>query len=221
MNNYTAASKFNKALWKNTIMIINNRKLCGLEFDEQQIHDEQYALLWKEHLAHVAQAKLMQTSFSNPENEKIKGYFFIGVRPTLQTSLKEFIELVNKWMNRSEGLLSEYTCVLEQKGESDETLGEGFHMHMLVRSDTCRSKPEMIRYLKSTFGKTCPEPDVEILTFKNRIEERIKYITEHQSIDGHKEPTMEWDKKWRNNIGINNTYIRGDGPIKSRPSFFP
>lgn len=143
-----------------------------------------------------------------------KQAYFITVRPdTKKVSLHQFYNDVRKFVDRK--CFIEYKLSFEQKGVSDETLGDGFHVH-IVASMKQRSKGEVLRDTVNTFKGYTLANCVQVHTTRNPAELVENYLVNYQSDDGHKAPTQQWDAAWRAREGLANLYKSPDGmPIKS------
>lgn len=143
-------------------------------------------------------------------------WYMITIRPdTSKCDFETFYEKVRKFSQRS--FFKEYTLSFEQKGTSDDTLGNGFHVH-IVADTTHRSKGECLRDSKSTFSGIAAENCIDVRTTKNPKDIIQQYLVEYESSDDHKKPTMEWDHKWRQNNNLENLYTNVSGvPIRAKP----
>lgn len=134
-----------------------------------------------------------------------KQAYFITIRPDCsKCSLLEFMCKVEEYLKRKCFLA--YTLSYEQKGTSDETIGQGFHCHIVAEMKQ-RSKTEVIRDTISSWKKWIDEGKIasnciQVDVTKNPDELVQNYLIEYKSDDDHKLPTKEWDDKWRSNIGI-------------------
>jgi len=116
----------------------------------------------------------------------------VGIRPKEGTPFKEFHDKVILFVTAA---LWDGECVFtfEQKGTSDDTLGQGFHAHIVGKSS--RTKSAIVKEAKRRFGAWCPEPNVRKLT---RVQEYIQdYFIDYKCDDHDKASTKEWDAKWR------------------------
>jgi len=128
--------------------------------------------------------------------------YFITLRPDdKRVSFDDFQQKVIEYLNRK--CFITYDCSFEQKGESDETLGNGFHCHIIAKMKQL-SKAHVLRDTLSSFknidwiAPNC----IKILPTKNGKELVQNYLIDYKSEDGHKIVTQAWDDKWRDNLGI-------------------
>lgn len=131
--------------------------------------------------------------------EKQTWHITVRPDPTL-VDCATFAAMVDKYLCRRE--FEWYFASLEQKGTSLETLGDGFHVHMVVKSTNMRSVAEILRGMKASF-LTIAKPSaiqVDNLRRSSDVKTVVAYQLAHASHDGHKEPTQEWDAKWRDTL---------------------
>lgn len=147
-----------------------------------------------------------------PQGEK--QCYFITVRPdTKKITFTDFYNDVRKFVERK--CFIDYKLSFEQKGMSAETLGEGFHVH-IVAALKQRSKGEVLRDTQNTFKRYTAPNCIEVLTTKNPAELVENYLVNYHSDDGHKAPTKEWDAQWRTRENLDSLYSNPGGlPIKS------
>lgn len=116
----------------------------------------------------------------------------VGIRPRDGTPFEEFRDKVIQFSTAAlwDG---ETVFTFEQKGTSDDTLGQGFHAHIVGKSS--RTKSAILKEAKRRFGAWCPEPNVRKLT---RVQQYIQdYFVDYKCDDHDKACTQEWDAKWR------------------------
>lgn len=152
-------------------------------------------------------AKQLHDDYVDIMGKDTINWFFITVRPTPETTWEDFYDKVYKFTQRK--CIQQYTLSFEQKGTNEETLGTGFHFHM-VANTTHRSKGECLRDTQSTFAKICADNAVQINPTKNPNDIIQKYLINYEANDGHKACTKEWDEKWRNKMGLKPLYTEED-----------
>lgn len=136
-------------------------------------------------------------------------YYFITVRPDeKRCSFDQFYDHVKKFTERK--CFEDFELVFEQKGTTSDTLGSGFHVHILAHMRQ-RSKTEVLRDAISSFRKVADDNCVQVDIVKTNVdEERVRnYMHQHTSKDGHKEETKEWDDLWRVALGLLPYYMGG------------
>lgn len=152
----------------------------------------------------IAIATLLHEDYKEVSQLSPINYYFITIRPDEKLiDFDSFYTLVKKFINRA--CFIDYTLSFEQKGITDETLGVGFHCH-IVANMTQRSRKEALRDTQSTF-KSCTAPNcIDVKTTRNPKELVENYMIAYESDDGHKIVTKTWDEKWRESKGLQNTY---------------
>lgn len=122
--------------------------------------------------------------------------FMITIRPECKKiNLHTFKQDVDSYIQRKM-FKHIHGCSFEQKGTSDDTLGNGFHVH-IVAETTCRSKGELLRNTISTFQQYTAAQCIQVDVCKNPESVVQDYLIDYKSQDGHKEITKEWDSLWR------------------------
>lgn len=207
MNSYTAAARMNKEAIKAAMRVA---KLdTSKSFEEH--YDDQISMAMKVaevnmNLAadlHIMWKKVAETKglYKKPEQK-----YFITVRPdTAKVSFRDFYALVSKFVARA--CFQKFALSFEQKGTSPESLGQGFHVH-IVADMKQRSKGEVLRDTISTF-KDCTAPNcVQVDTLKNDtdVERVYGYLVDYSSNDDHKMATKSWDEMWRVKEGLEQLY---------------
>lgn len=147
----------------------------------------------------------------------LKQTYFITVRPdTKKITFKNFMILCNKYFSRK--CFNTFLYSYEQKGTSPETLGQGFHIHIIAEM-TFKSKGETLRATQSTFNQ-CTAPncvDVSLVKTQKDYENINGYLLNYESKDGHKIITKEWDTLWRQKNNLHDIYNNefGSLPVSS------
>lgn len=136
-------------------------------------------------------------------------WYHISIRPNdKKISFFDFYDNVRKLVERK--CFKQFHLVFEQKGEVENDIGNGFHCH-IVADMIQKSKGEVLRDIKSTFNKMIKDGQLaencmQVDTTRNPDEIINKYLTNHESKDGHKEKTKETDKLWREKMNIESYY---------------
>lgn len=159
------------------------RKILHYQMKVQEVYDE------------------VMSQYAEPE-EKQK--YFITIRPDEKIcNFNMFARQIAKYVKRA--CILSYTLTYEQKGESFDELGKGFHCH-IVADGTWKSKGEALRDTQSTFKHLCAPNCIDIKTTKNAKDIIQNYMIDYKSNDEHKEKTMVYDQAWRLELGINAIY---------------
>lgn len=146
-----------------------------------------------------------------PERKEIiYDYLWLTVNPSPETNLSTFIQIVQKMLQKK--WIQSYVYVYEQRGQSEEELGKGFHLHAIIKKPEDKSPAHCIRELASTFKKVCDTSNYHLFYTKWIGQE--EYIRKLEYILGQKESTLEnnkeqkqaMDKIWRNARSIEPYY---------------
>lgn len=124
-----------------------------------------------------------------PSKEKT---YFITIGFKKGITPKDTIEVIKKGMSKK--WIINYSIAHEQRGETLETMGEGYHIHVLAKVEPKKKKCEMIRELANTF-KSYVEGDnyIDIRPVTNNVENVEKYM-QGEKKDANKKPKAEIDK---------------------------
>lgn len=187
---------------------------CGILKDDcnlSEVFEEYFARECKSALREIDLMQRMRDIIAEPFGELITGTkstphtYFITIRPDCSKVTFELFKVqVDKLLSRA--CFKSYDYSYEQKGVTEETLGEGFHVH-IVAEMTMRSKSEVLRACLSTFnqwvtnGLIAPNC-IEVCITKNGAKIVQDYLIDYKSDDDHKEVTKEWDEKWRTRLSL-------------------
>nr|QGF19378.1 hypothetical protein [Antarctic circular DNA molecule] len=140
------------------------------------------------------------------EGAKTSTTYFITIRPAPgRVSFEEFYACARKYTTRK--CFITFKLSFEQKGTSEGTLGEGFHLHCIAKM-TQRSKGEVLRDTVSSFAKCCDPQGVDIRSISTETDviNTTKYLVDYVSKNGHKILTKECDTLWRSKNDISSIY---------------
>ena len=129
--------------------------------------------------------------------------FFVTIRPSPDADWPAFRDKVHKWCGTSMAW-SWNAYVFEQKGMSDDTLGAGFHVH-IVGSSTLH-KANLLNRCADAFKKFAAKAAIQVSYANTPWKVWNRYLLNHDSTDGHKELTKKWDAKWREREGLKHAY---------------
>lgn len=132
-------------------------------------------------------------------------YCLITVNPdTTKITLSQFTKLIDKVAHSA--MFSECKYAFEQRGESPDDLGKGFHVHMLVKN---KVKPSQIRRnLKRIFLKPgyCGHPKhIDVKQVKEGTLSQVEDYLNGLKGDG-KEAKVCMDSPWRLQNGLKALY---------------
>lgn len=200
MNFFTAGAKMAKEVDKRLRLCeaVGNDAITKEMIEEQVLNNNiramkygcQLALAYKEVATEMG---LLRGTSTNT--------FMITIRPECQKiNLHTFKQDVNRYLERKM-FKHIYICSYEQKGTSLDTLGYGYHVHIIAET-TCRSKGEVLRNTISTFERYTASNCIQVDVCKNPESVKQDYLIDYKSQDGHKEITKKWDSLWRQKEGI-------------------
>lgn len=148
------------------------------------------------------------------DKSKLVGNYFVTVRPDEQLiDFTSFKAIVDQYVTRK--IWKEVFYSFEQKGESLETLGTGFHFHMIINGTSCTSKAQVLDRTISTFKCCTADNCIEVCYIPDhqQRQNRVNYLVDYTSKKGYKINTKIWDALWRQSIGLQDTY--GICPLSS------
>lgn len=130
--------------------------------------------------------------------------FHVTIRPRPDvTDFESFRSLVVKYTQSKAFAACCYT--FEQKGLSDDTIGTGFHAHMVVRLAAGRTKTHCLQ----TAGKLtemCGNAGLQFDKASRPWAIIENYWLNYESRDGHKADTQHWDSLWRSKMNLQPLY---------------
>ena len=129
--------------------------------------------------------------------------FFVTIRPAPDADWPKFRDKVHKWCGTSMAW-SWNAYVFEQKGMSDDTLGAGFHVHIVGRSTL--HKANLLNRCADAFKDFAAKAAIQVSYANSAWKVWNRYLLNHTSTDGHKELTKKWDAKWREREGLKHAY---------------
>jgi len=127
-------------------------------------------------------------------------WYMITIRPAEgAVNFNVFRAKIEEYLARK--CFLDYKYSFEQKGQSWETLGHGFHVH-IVANTKHTSKANLLRDTLSSFNRWIEKGHVaqnciNVLPVSNPEEMIQRYLIDYHSDDDHKIVTKEYDEKWR------------------------
>lgn len=209
MNSLTCASKLCKQVDK---QLASHLLALGYTPDAEEIESIRAKidkLAMDQLRVHMKKAVEIQAMFkeilpTRDAQERATQTYFITVRPDSErTTLAEFIKITEKFSKRVMFKYGSYSY--EQKGVTRETLGQGYHMHMIVKT-TAGAKGEVLRATQSSFKKIAKDEYCDVKLCKNPKSHTQKYLVDYESNDNHKIVTKEWDSIWRSQNDLESLY---------------
>lgn len=129
-------------------------------------------------------------------------WYFITVRPP-SDNFQAFYTAIAKTLQRK--CFLRFLASFEQKGVTESTLGEGYHVHIVAKMRQ-RSKGEVLRDLASSLRTICAENFIDVKVTKNGEQMFRRYCIDYESEDGHKIVTKEFDALWRRRMNLQDYY---------------
>lgn len=149
--------------------------------------------------------------YKTPENNNNKcQYYLVTIRPDPKKDVKwnDFKAACEKFAKTKQS--TEMAWSFEQKGESESTLGVGFHCHYVLKWP--RGFSNLLQQLNQKFlSKFCGPSGIQVDGTYGPYELVQNYLIDYESKDKHKILTKEWDTLWREQNGIDPLYTKGWG----------
>lgn len=142
------------------------------------------------------------------KNKKENGnYMFINVNPASNISLFSFLKIIDKFIKRK--YILDYLYVLEQRGESLEELGKGFHLHMIIKKKESKSFNTLTKDAGMVFNPMCDTSNYHFFNTQYikecDMEKRRNYIIGRKA-DPKKHLKQDMDIIWRKENNIKSYY---------------
>lgn len=128
-------------------------------------------------------------------------WYSLTVSPASSVPFVTFYAAAQKFLSRN-CVLEIAGVTFEQRGQTEDTAGTGFHLHAYIR---CKQQKyaELARDARSTFKDSNVKCGVVTGDAKDVF---ARYCLRYESSDGHKEKTREMDALWRQRMGLENAY---------------
>lgn len=141
------------------------------------------------------------------QDKKFKSDFlFITINPYENFDFRKFIEIIEKSVKKP--WIKKYMYVIEQRGETEDELGKGFHTHMLIDKGSFAFSTARREFL-SSFKRVCDTSNFHCFNFAMSkevdIPKRVKYMI-GQKADENKWKKQEMDKVYRRVLGLKEFY---------------
>lgn len=215
MNFYTLASKMEKSIMQETnnelkLYMENNNLKCEDDIPK----DEKDKIKIRVEEKHITQFKMtcklgikLMNTFRELASTPSEKYYFITIRPDeTKINFLQFYKNIYNLIQRK--CFISYKLSFEQKGTDNESMGKGFHVHIIANMKQ-QSPGNVLRDIYSSVKEytafNCI--DVKTLYTQQDIDNVEQYITEYKSDDDHKIITKECDIIWREKNNIANIYI--------------
>ena len=137
-------------------------------------------------------------------------YIFLTINPNPHITLLDFLGKINKMMSKK--WITNYLYVFEQRGETLEELGKGFHFHLILEKPKTKKYSEMMRELANSANAVTDSSNYNFFNIKNISDEekerKILYITSRKA-DTLKHLKQDMDVIWRKNNNLLSYYNIG------------
>lgn len=164
----------------------------------------------------------LEEIYSKIKNRRSNGgalyrYYWVTVNVAPGVGLADLQAKIEKYVHRK--IIKRAEWVIEQRGKSENTMGEGMHMHMLVEQSGALFLGDFTRNTRNTF-KTLVGNDlhVHVLGCKSEkdVEARRKYmegekVGKTEAEGAEKREKCAIDKVWRLKNNILPMYIHDNG----------
>ncbi len=135
------------------------------------------------------------------------GYVFITINPRSDVKLETFRDKVDKFVNRN--MFTEYRYVFEQRSETEDEMGKGFHAHILLKRNLDYKPSKIVVNTKNTFKGITQVDNPQILNIQtigaDFAKDKDEYITGVKTGVG-KDKKQEIDILWRKAENIESVY---------------
>lgn len=135
--------------------------------------------------------------------EKEKNMYWMTINPKPDTPLEKFKLIITAFLKRK--MVLSYHYALEQRGKTNETMGEGIHVHILMYSYD--RKPHIIRNTYSTFKSIIGSKEsIDVKKYPSDYHsEKLQYLN-GTKWDDEKEDSVKINNQWRINNNIDSVY---------------
>lgn len=133
--------------------------------------------------------------------------YMITIRPNENTLWETFYNDTESYISANLHRWKWVSYAYEQKGTNDDELGKGFHVHIILKTDTINYYPMHIlrntqKYFKQYVAPNC----VQVDSIKN-FDRACEYISGDKRLpngepDKEKLKAVAMDNKWRQKVGI-------------------
>lgn len=142
--------------------------------------------------------------------EILYDYLFVTVNPSSESTFQVFEQLINKATTKK--WMTHYVYVIEQRGQTLDELGKGFHLHLILKKPEGKVPSHIVRELASTFKKVCDTSNFHFFNTKWISEEeyrrKLKYLLGQKEFteSDRKDLKQQMDIVWREKMNIKKSY---------------
>jgi len=197
MNFYTLAAKMNKIKRK------HYNQLRDEEESPQKAQEIAHNRVLSEFDSNCRLGIELMTRFKEMIPKRTTGNYMITIRPDeKKIQFRVFKTLVEKYVRKK---MIIYTYSFEQKGTDENTIGQGFHVHII---GTIRQRDKTTCLAQTcNFFADCTAPNCIQVDYCSHPEATIQnYLIDYKSDDSHKEVTKQGDEIWRREEQLQELY---------------
>lgn len=143
---------------------------------------------------------------ASPAKQKVS-HVWVTINPKPDAELTDFIHVVEKIVTKS--WIEGYVYTYEQRGTDMDTLGTGFHAHLLFPKGD-KPPSHISRELQNTCKHIVGNPKHVHIVYitDDDVLQKIRYMQGHKTADD-KALKVTMDKVWRNEHGFDDIYYEG------------
>jgi hypothetical protein len=198
--------------WRCKCLIGVSKRLSDEEIADKkaEIYDSVVASETEEFRAIMEIARDLTGVYKQVTGLEVRSWVFLTVRPDMKKiEFNEFRSKIVKKINDCKRVL-EATYSFEQKGTSLETLGNGFHVHIMMWTTWAYPSEAKRDFYSAVKDYTGPK-SIDARAERDPAGCIQRYLVDYKSEDEHKEETKVWDMIWREQKGLKNLYYKNRG----------
>lgn len=186
-----ALHQFTKKKIESIIKLEYDAEILGQKMKDIKEYEKEVKMTLKENIA----------------KEHNNGYCFITINPSPEVTLTQLQEKVEKFVKRN--MFEKYRYVYEQRGSTEENMGQGFHAHILLKRNLNYKPSKISVNTKNTFKGITQVDNPQILNIQHIGEDFAKDKDEY--IDGvktgeGKDKKQQIDKIFRKKNNLESVY---------------
>ena len=131
-------------------------------------------------------------------NKRGNLWLYLTINPKKGSSFFDFKPLLERFVKRK--IIEQFFYCYEQRGQTENELGEGFHCHLLLKRSLRVPPNKFVRNAKNTFKKITNVNNPQIFHYRwcpqEYLIDKIAYISGHKN-DEEKDLKCKMDTVWR------------------------
>lgn len=180
------------------------REVLKMQYELGMLGDDFQKILA---LKNETKKRLDESKLSTVKNR----WFWITINPEPKVSVAEFQKCVANVASRS--FVKQAMYVYEQRGETEDGIGKGFHCHMLIERDMSNKHDvpaKIIERIRNTCKKVLKlhknNPYIQIVDAEY-AKDKIRYMLGDKDLHKEKKDLkLTYDKLWRDRENIEHSY---------------